>query len=107
MEDRTLVCSYGSDSLVAYWDSDYEGNWVACVALAPYMYAIPMLAAVISLHNGTTDRDSLWAKFRAPGDVNTMYQVPYEVVSKDTYKDFMARYSLEAWQDEIVAALSQ
>jgi len=107
VEDRTLICSFGSDGLVAYWDSGYDGNWVACVALAPHMYAIPMVAAVISLHNGTSDRDSLWAKFRAPGDVNTMFKVPYEVVSVTTYKDFMARYSLDAWRDEITNALSK
>jgi hypothetical protein len=57
--------------------------------------------------NGTSDRDSLWEKVRAPGDVNTMFQVPNEIVSKNTYKDFMTRYSLEAWRDEIVNALSK
>ena len=107
VEDRTLIASFGSDALVAYWDTGYDGNWVACVPIAPYMYAIPMLAATISMHNGTSDRDSLWSKFRASGDVNTMFQVPYEVVSQKTYKDFMEKYSLEAWRDEIVNALSR
>ena len=107
VEDRTLICSFGSDGLVAYWDTGYEGNWAACVALVPHMYAIPMVAAVISLHNGTTDRTTLWENVRASGDVNTMWRIQYEVVTKDTYQDFMARYSLEAWRDEITTALSR
>ena len=106
VENRTLISSFGSDGLIALWDTGYDGNWASCVALAPHMYAIPMVAAVVSLHNGTSDRDSLWSKFRAPGDVNTMFKAPYEVVSSGTYKDFMARYALDAWRDEIVAALS-
>ena len=106
VEDRTLINSFGSDGLVAYWDSGYEGNWAACVALVPHMYAIPMVAAVISLHNGTTTRETLWEQFRAPGDVNTMWRIQYEVVTKDTYQDFMARYSLDAWRDIITNALS-
>jgi len=63
-------------------------------------------SAVISLHNGTTDRETLWENFRAQGDVNTMWRIQYEVVTKDTYQDFMARYSLDAWRDEITTALA-
>ena len=107
VEDRTLICSFGSDGLVANWESGYEGNWAACIAFTPYMYAIPMLSAVISLHNGTSTRDTLWSKFRAEGDINTMFQIPYEIVSVKTYEEYMERYSLEAWQDEIVTAMSK
>ncbi len=96
IEDNVLVTDVGSDVLSAEWDNGYDGCWVSCVAISDYQYTVPTICGLISLIDGQSTPESLWAGKRADGDKYTIYNVAAEVVTKDTYQEYF---------DKIAAAI--
>ncbi len=88
MEDSVLIVDVGSDVLCSEWDNGYDGSWVSCLAISNYLYATPALCALVAMIDGKADFDTLWTSRRAPGDQATLYYVGYDMVTKDTYKEY-------------------
>jgi ABC-type sugar transport system substrate-binding protein len=96
MEDRVLITTIASDILTAAWDAGYEGAWVSCLAISNYQWTVPAICGLISLINGTSTWETLWAYRRLPTDRYTFFAVELEIVTKDTYRAFFERIRNEA-----------
>lgn len=90
IDSQVMVTTVGSDILSAEWDSGYEGCFVSCVAVSNYLYCTPTISALIALIEGKATHDTLWQSKRAEGDMATIYLMPTEIVTKDTYKAYFA-----------------
>jgi ABC-type sugar transport system substrate-binding protein len=91
MEDRVLITAVGSDVLPAEWDNGYDGSWVSCLALSNYQYTLPGISALIAMMDGKATPDSLWQSKRLPTDKAAFYNVNYDILTKDNYKEFFAK----------------
>jgi hypothetical protein len=59
------------------------------VGISSYQYSAPAICGLISLLDGKTTRDTLWAdKKAAPGDKYGTFNVSNQVITKDTYKKY-------------------
>ncbi|HHT16955.1 MAG TPA: substrate-binding domain-containing protein [Papillibacter sp.] len=96
MEDKVLITCVGSDILTAEWDNGYEGCWVSCLAISDLQYTVPGICGLVAMMDGKATADSLWSYRRAEGDQKTFYNILNEMVTKDTYKDFLARVQSES-----------
>jgi ABC-type sugar transport system substrate-binding protein len=90
MDDRVLITAVGSDILPAEWDNKYDGSWVSCLALSNYQYTAPGICALVAMMDGKATPETLWQSKRAAGDKVTFYNVNYDLLTKDNYKDFFA-----------------
>jgi ABC-type sugar transport system substrate-binding protein len=88
MEDRVLIVDIGSDILCAEWDTGYDGSWKSCLGMSNYLYAAPAISGLISMLDGKSTPESLWPDRKQPGDVAAFYTTTYEMLTKDTYKDY-------------------
>jgi len=90
MEDRVMIVDISGDILPREWDSGYEGCWVASYAVPALVYAVPAVCGLISLLDGTSTPETLWAKDRAEGDICTSFNPIGAMIDIHTYKDFFA-----------------
>lgn len=88
MEDRVLIVDIGSDILCSEWDTGYDGSWKSCLGMSNYLYAAPAICGLVSILDGKSTPESLWPSFKKPGDVAAFYTTTYEMLKKDTYKDY-------------------
>ena len=91
IQDKVLVSCVGSDILSSEWNNGYEGCWVTCLAVSDYLYTVPTICGLVSLIDGMSTPESLWAGKRAPGDQYTIYYIGNEMVTKDTYQSYFDR----------------
>ena len=88
IDSHCLATTVNSDVLTELWDGGYEGAYVSCIATANIQYAAPAISGLVSLIDGTSTVDTLWAHRRLPGDKATFYDMEIEMLTIDTYKDF-------------------
>lgn len=88
MEDKVLIVDIGSDILCSEWDTGYDGSWKSCLGMSNYLYAAPAICGLVSILDGKSTPESLWPSFKKPGDVAAFYTTTYEMLLKDTYKDY-------------------
>ncbi|MDR0812970.1 MAG: substrate-binding domain-containing protein, partial [Oscillospiraceae bacterium] len=94
--DRVLITAVGSDVLPAEWDNGYDGSWVSCLALSNYQYTMPGISALIAQIDGKATPETLWQSRRAPGDAVTFYNVNYDLLTKDNYKEFFEKVLVDS-----------
>ena len=88
IDRNCLATTVNSDVLTELWDGGYEGAYVSCIATANIQYAAPAISGLVSMINGTSTPETLWAHRRLPNDIATFYDMDIEMLTIDTYKDF-------------------
>ena len=88
----SILVSTGSDTCFDTWTTaDNTPNWIATVPIYKTDFCAPMAAGLVALMDGRATAESLWADLRAPGDKATQYIVSVDVVTRDVYKEFIAK----------------
>ena len=88
----SILVSTGSDTCFDTWTSaDNTPNWIATVPIYKTDFCAPMASGLVAMMDGRATMESLWAELRAPGDKATQYIVSVDVVTRDVYKDFIAK----------------
>lgn len=90
MEDRVMVVDISGDILPKEWDIGYEGCWVASYAVPALTYIVPAVCGLVSLLDGTSTNETLWAKERAEGDICTSFSPIGQMITKENYKEYFA-----------------
>jgi ABC-type sugar transport system substrate-binding protein len=93
VQDKVLMVDVGSDILTSEWDTNYDGCWKACLATSNYQYMSAAACAVVSMLDGKSTPESLWASQRAQGDKCTFLNLPNQMITKDTYKDYFNNFA--------------
>ena len=96
IDDHTLISCVDVIVLSAAWESGYEGCWVSALGNDPIQFAAPASCGLISMINGTSTPETLWAGRRGANDMRTFYQVSHDVLTIDTYQDYFAQVRAEA-----------
>jgi len=89
-EHEFLITDVGSPILVSEWDSGYDGPWVTCYAIAQLAYVAPATLGLIAMADGRATKETLWENERAPGDVCTIWIAESAMVTRDTYREYLA-----------------
>lgn len=96
----SILVSTGSDTCFDTWaTADNTPNWIATVPIYKTDFCAPMAAGLVALMDGRATADTLWADLRASGDKATQYIVSVDVVTRDTFKDFITK--ADAVMDQI------
>lgn len=96
IEDRVLIVDIGSDILTSEWDTGYDGPWKSCLGMSNYLYAAPAISGIVSMLDGVSTPESLWPDRKKPGDVAAFYTTTYEMLKKDTYKNYFNSIAKQA-----------
>ncbi|MDR2356957.1 MAG: substrate-binding domain-containing protein [Oscillospiraceae bacterium] len=95
MEDRVLITSTAIDILTTEWDTGYDGNWVASEGISNYETCVPAALGLIALIDGRATKETLWRERAIPGDTYGdafgIWYVETEMVTRDTYKDYLQK----------------
>lgn len=89
--DSTMVLCTGNDIAFEEWDKGATPQWVALIPVWKTSMMGTAAEGILALIDGSETAETLWASRRAPGDLATLFYVESEVVTRDTYKDFIAR----------------
>ena len=101
INNKVLMVDVGSDVLTSEWDTSYDGAWKACLATSNYQYMSASACAVVAMLDGKATPDSLWKDQRAPGDKCTFLNLPNQMLTKDTYKDYFNNFAKMAGSTKI------
>ncbi len=88
MNERVLIVDIGSDILTSEWDTGYDGAWKSCLGMSNYLYAAPSICGLVSMLDGVSTADSLWPDMKKDGDAAAFFTTSFEMLTKDTYKDY-------------------
>jgi len=88
--DTMLITTVGSPMLTEEWDNGYDGAWKCCVAISNYAYATPAILSLVAMLDGRATAETIWPQYLADGDQCAIWLSDYAVVTKDTYKQYMA-----------------
>ncbi len=88
LEKTCLIGSVPGSTLMAEWQTGYEGCWVCCVDFRYLDMACQALSGLIALADGRATMDNLWEEYRAPTDLRTKYPNPCSVLTAQTFKTF-------------------
>lgn len=89
--DDCVVISTGCDAVFLEWDDGNSPQWISTIPIYNTDLAAATAAGIVALMDGRATSETLWEEVRAPGDIATRFNITLEVVTKDTYKDFIAR----------------
>ena len=90
IEDKVLMTASGAAILPSEWDAGYEGPWIANYSVPPMMYAGAGVYGLIAIMDGRATMSTLWPEHFLPGDLAARYSIGAEMMSRDTYKNYMA-----------------
>ena len=88
--NECLVISTGNDICFTEWANGTSPEWVATIPSYSVNLTVPAAAGLVALMDGRATADTLWKDLRAPGDIATRYNTPVPVITKDTYKNYVA-----------------
>lgn len=94
--DKSIALSVGNDVCFDQWDNGESPEWVATVPVYRNDFCPNAAAGLVALMDGRATMDTLWADERAEGDTATSYDIPLTVVTRDTYKDYIAESDAKA-----------
>ena len=57
---------------------------------------LPSLCGLVSMLDGVSTPDSLWPDMKKDGDAAAFYTTSYDMLTKDTYKDYFNGIAEEA-----------
>ena len=90
---------YGSVSLVTSdsitilrpkWDAGYEGAWVAGVDTPQIQWAHAQITGLLLMLEGKETPETLWPNLRGAGQDYTVIRLPFTMVERHTYVDYIA-----------------
>jgi ABC-type sugar transport system substrate-binding protein len=90
LNDKMLISTVGHPMLEQEWDSGYDGAWKCAVAISNYAYATPTILGLTALVDGRATAETLWPQFKKDGNKCAIWYADYELVTKDTYKTYLA-----------------
>jgi len=91
MEDRVLVTSVQADAFLKEMESEYAGNvYVAANAVSSIEFSILMAECLVSILEGRETAESIWPEWRDNGGQYPRYQVTGNMITRDTYVDYLA-----------------
>ena len=90
IEDKVLMTASGAAILPSEWDAGYDGPWIANYSVPPMMYAGAGVCGLIALMDGRATMSTLWPEHFLPGDQAARYSIGAEMMSRATYKNYMA-----------------
>lgn len=93
--DSCMVLTTGNDVSFEEWGNNATPQLVALVPVWKTSMMGTSAEGIIALIEGTETVDTLWSSRRAPTDFATLFYVDTEVVTRDTYRDFIARINTE------------
>ena len=88
-DDTMLVTTVGHPLIEAEWDLGYDGCKKAVVAISNYAYATPMILGLVAQIDGRATAETLWPQFRGEGDLASVWEATYAVITKDNYRQFL------------------
>ena len=93
-QENMIIGTVQSDyAFSGTWDDPTNTpEWRATIPMYMPAFAAPMAAGLVALMDHRATPETLWLKDRAPGDFATYLAIPAEVVTRDTYKAFVAKY---------------
>ncbi len=91
-EDSAIVVSTGCDTCFDLWANEGDTPcWVATVPVYKTDLAVPIACGLVALMDQRATYETLWADMRKEGDFATQYNIPVDVVTRDTYLDYIAQ----------------
>ena len=90
-----IVLTTGNDVAFEEWGNNATPQLVALVPVWKTSMMGAAAEGIIALVDGRETEDTLWKEIRRPNDVATLFYVETEVVTRDTYRDFIARIDAE------------
>ena len=88
--DDCIVISTGCDAVFLEWDDGNSPEWVATIPVYCTDLAVGCAAGIIALIDGRATSETLWEELKRPNDICAMYNLELQVVTPDTYNDFIA-----------------
>lgn len=90
-----IVLTTGNDVAFEEWGNNATPQLVALVPVWKTSMMGTAAEGIVALIDGSETEDTLWSDRRESNDFATLYYVDAEVVTRDTYKDFIARIDRE------------
>jgi len=91
MEDRVLAISIQADAFLNEMEGGYTGNvFVAAAAISSTVFAMRMAECLVTILEGRETAETLWPEWRDPGGKYPRYQISGEIITRDTYKAYLA-----------------
>ena len=90
-----IVLTTGNDVAFEEWGNNATPQLVALVPVWKTSMMGTAAEGILALIDGRETEDTLWRDIRRPNDVATLFYVDTEVVTRDTYRDFIAKVDRE------------
>ena len=91
MEDHVLAVSVQADAFLNEMAAGYTGNvYVAAAAISSTEFSIRMAEALVTILDGRETAETLWPEWRDTGGQYPRYQVSGEMITRDTYQQYLA-----------------
>ena len=91
IEDKALVVCIQADAFLAEMDSGYSGNvFVASCAVSSTEFAINMANCLVAILDGRVTAETIWPEWYDAGGSYPRIQVSGNMITRDTYKDYLA-----------------
>ena len=89
--DNIIVLTTGNDVAFGEWDNNSTPELVALVPVWKTSMMGAAAEGILTLIEGRATPETLWSERKAPNDFATLFYIDSEVVTRDTYRDFIAR----------------
>lgn len=90
-----IVLTTGNDVAFEEWGNNATPQLVALVPVWKTSMMGTAAEGILALIDGRETEDTLWRDIRRPNDTATLFYVDTEVVTRDTYRDFIAKVDRE------------
>ena len=88
--NTSLVTTVAVTMLTEKWKTGYEGCWIGGADTPPIQWAHAVVSGLFLLLDGKETPDTLWKQYREPGQDVTVIKLPYTIVNRSMYKDYLA-----------------
>jgi hypothetical protein len=101
MVDRTLITCCESYGVTEEWDAGSYGALVSAVGISEDLFTTACLSGVVALMDGRATQETLWEDARQEryGGTYTMYPLETQMITPDTYKEFLADIEVKVYGD--------
>jgi len=89
--NNSMVMCTGNDIAFEEWGNNATPQWVALVPVWKTSMMGASAEGILALVDGRETPETLWADRRQANDFATLFYVDSEVVTRDTFRDFIAR----------------
>jgi len=95
MQDKVLIDTVQADAFIDEMSSGYNGNvFVAACAISAKDFAENLAAYLVTVLEGRATPETIWPEWVAQGDKYPCVKVQGTMITRDTYKDFIASQAI-------------